>query len=577
MKKRWLCLLFALLLVLSACGPGNETPDTTKSPTASTNGTFTDPTGDLPSDSTTIPSTRPPVETPTNPPVDYPTVPPSEPPVDYPTTPPSEPPIDPPKDPPTDNTCKQHADQDNNGVCDLCYKSVLVFFDFYTINDLHGKLADADTHIGVDELTTFLRNARKNDEHAIFLSSGDMWQGSPESNLTNGLIITDWMNDLGFTAMTLGNHEFDWGEDAIKLNAQAAKFPLLAINVYDRDTNKRVEYCQSSVVVEGDGLQIGIIGAIGDCYSSIASDKSAGVYFKTGKDLTDLIKAEADRLRQQGVDYIIYSIHDGYGSSSSGTATSVNGSALSSYYDVSLSNGYVDLVFEGHTHQGYRLVDQYGVYHLQNRGDNKGGISHVEISINIIDYSSKVRVAELVSTSKYQNMEDDPIVQQLMDKYKDQISKANQVVGYNSLYRNRDVMRQFAADVYYRAGLEAWGDKYDIVLGGGFMSIRAPGYLAAGQVTYGDLQALFPFDNDLVLCSVKGRDLLSKFIQTSNDNYFISGYDDRNIDRNATYYIVVDTYSAYYAPNRLTVVEEYEKGIYARDLLAEFIEAGGLA
>lgn len=554
MKNRWLCLVLALVLLLSGCMSDSVTPASTTAPTVDTS---TVPTVVSPSDPTTEPTIIPPVNTPTDPTED--------------------PPVDPPVDPPADNTCKQHADDDNNGVCDLCFKSVFIFFDFYSINDLHGKLADADTHIGVDELTTYLKNARKNDENAFFLSAGDMWQGSPESNLTNGLIITDWMNELGFTAMTLGNHEFDWGEDAIKLNAEAAEFPLLAINVFDRDTNERVEYCQASVVVEGDGLQIGIIGAIGDCYSSIASDKSAGVYFKTGRDLTALVKAESERLRQQGVDYIIYSIHDGYGSSSSGTATSVNGSNLSSYYDVSLSNGYVDLVFEGHTHQGYQLIDEYGVYHLQNRGDNKGGISHVEISINTVNNSSKIRVAELVSVSKYQNLEDDPIVQQLMDKYEDQISKADEVIGYNSVYRNRNVMRQYAADVYYRAGLEAWGDKYDIVLGGGFMSIRAPGYLSVGEVTYGDLQALFPFDNDLVLCSVKGKDLLSKFIQTSNDNYFISGYDNRTIDRNATYYIVVDTYSAYYAPNRLTVVEEYEKGIYARDLLADFIEAGGLA
>jgi 2',3'-cyclic-nucleotide 2'-phosphodiesterase (5'-nucleotidase family) len=164
-----------------------------------------------------------------------------------------------------------------------------------------------------------------------------------------------------------------------------------------------------------------------------------------------------------------------------------------------------------------------------------------------------------------------------LNKYEDQISKAGQVVGYNAAYRGRDVMRQYVADLYYKAGVEAWGDKYDIVLGGGFMSIRAPGYLTAGEVTYGDLQALFPFDNDLVLCSVKGRDLLNKFINTSNDNYFICCGDYGTIDYNATYYIVVDTYSAYYAPNRLTVVEEYEKGIYARDLLAEFIEAGGLS
>ena len=289
MKNRWLCLVLALVLLLSGCMSDSVTPASTTAPTVDTS---TVPTVVSPSDPTTEPTIIPPVNTPTDPTED--------------------PPVDPPVDPPADNTCKQHADDDNNGVCDLCFKSVFIFFDFYSINDLHGKLADADTHIGVDELTTYLKNARKNDENAFFLSAGDMWQGSPESNLTNGLIITDWMNELGFTAMTLGNHEFDWGEDAIKLNAEAAEFPLLAINVFDRDTNERVEYCQASVVVEGDGLQIGIIGAIGDCYSSIASDKSAGVYFKTGRDLTALVKAESERLRQQGVDYIIYSIHDGY-------------------------------------------------------------------------------------------------------------------------------------------------------------------------------------------------------------------------------------------------------------------------
>ena len=567
MKYRWICLILAFVLALTGCVSATEPTETIglmkPSPSTPTNGLVIEPSTEPSAGCPTDPTIAPPVSQPTDPTV---------PPVELPT----DPPVDPPKDPSdSDNTCQQHVDQDDNGVCDLCYKSVFVYFDFYSINDLHGKLADADSHIGVDELTTFLKDQRQKDENAIFLSAGDMWQGSSESNLTNGLIITDWMNELGFTSMTLGNHEFDWGEDAIILNAKAAQFPLLAINIYDRDTNQRVEYCQSSVVVEGDGIQIGIIGAIGDCYSSIAVDKCEGVYFKTGRELTELVKAESERLRSQGVDYIVYSLHDGYGSTHSGSVTSVQGSALSSYYDTSLSNGYVDLVFEGHTHQGYRLMDEYGVYHLQNRGDNKGGISHVEISINTADYSSKVRVAELITTSKYQSMEDDPIVQYLMDKYEDQISEANNVVGYNSVYRNRDVMRQYVADVYYRAGLATWGDRYDITLGGGFVSIRAPGYLSVGQVTYGDLQALFPFDNDLVLCSVKGSDLLNKFIQTSNDNYFISG-EYENIDRSKTYYIVVDTYSAYYAPNRLTVVEEYEKGIYARDLLADFIEAGGL-
>lgn len=477
----------------------------------------------------------------------------------------------------TAQTCQQHVDDNSDKLCDICKDSILVVFDFYSINDLHGKLADADSHPGVDELTTYLKNARQQDQHAIFLSAGDMWQGSSESNMTNGLIITEWMNELDFTAMTLGNHEYDWGKDAIVENAEAAEFPFLAINIFDRETDERVSYCEPSVVVEGGGVQIGIIGAIGDCYSSIAVDKCADVYFKTGRQLTELVKAESDRLRAQGVDYIVYSIHDGYGSTYTGSVKSVTANQLSSYYDVSLSRGYVDLVFEGHTHQGYRLLDEHGVYHLQNRGDNKGGISHVEIVINSVTNEASVREAELVSTSKYQNLDDDPVVKELLDKYEEQISSAMRVVGYNSSYRSGDYMRQLVADLYYQAGLEKWGDEYDIVLGGGFVSVRSPGKLYAGDVTYGDLQSLFPFDNELTLCSVKGSTLISKFLETDNSNYFICCGDYGTIDRNATYYIVVDTYSAYYAPNRLTVVEEYGDGIFARDLLADYIENGGLS
>lgn len=473
--------------------------------------------------------------------------------------------------------CRQHTDADANGVCDTCYSSVFVYFDFYSINDLHGKLADADTHPGVDELTTYLKNARENDENAIFLSAGDMWQGSSESNMTNGLIMTEWMNELGFTAMTMGNHEYDWGEEYIEGNYEIAEFPFLAINIYDRDTNALVDYCSPSVVVEGDGLQIGIIGAIGDCYSSIAVDKCRDVYFKTGKELTALVKAEADRLRGQGVDFIVYTLHDGYGTTRSGAITPVTANQISSYYDTSLSDGYVDLVFEGHTHQGYRLQDEHGVYHLQNRGDNKGGISHVEVAINTAANTSSVRVAELVSTNKYTSLPDDPIVEELLEKYEDEISYAERVVGYNRTRRNGDAMRQLVADLYYEAGVEKWGDEYDIVLGGGFVSIRSPGYLAAGDVTYANLQSLFPFDNELTLCSVKGRELLSKFLETDHSDYFICVEDPGEIDRNATYYIVVDTYSAYYAPNKLTVVEEYGEEIYARDLLEDYIADGGLS
>ena len=488
-----------------------------------------------------------------------------------------ETPTEKPTDAPIDRDA--HTDEDNDGSCDDCGISVIITFDFYALNDLHGKFDDTDSQGGVDELSTYLANAYNTDDNVILLSSGDMWQGSFESNSTKGLIITDWMNELDFVSMTLGNHEYDWGEESIKANVALAEFPFLAINIYERDTNERVDYVKSSVLVERGGMKIGIIGAIGDCYSSISGDKVEEVYFKTGAALTELVKAESEKLRAEGADYIVYSIHGGFGSNSS--ASMVQTSSLRGYYDASLSrDGYVDLVFEGHTHRSYAFEDEYGVPHLQNGGDNSG-ISHVEVRLNFANGYDRVSVSEIIKPSRYANLEDHPIVDELLQKYADQVDAGKQVLGQNSRLRNSTELKGLVADLYYDAGIERWGEKYDIALGGGFISVRSPYDLAAGEVKYSDLNSLLPFDNQLVLCSISGRDLKNKFFETNNSNYYIA-YGDygasirNNIDYNATYYIITDTYCSSYAYNNLTVVEYYDAGVYARDLIADYVRAGGL-
>ncbi len=476
--------------------------------------------------------------------------------------------------------CTKHTDRDDNGACDTCAASVLERVVLFSVNDLHGKVADGDTHPGVDELTTYLKQQKDHHAHTVLLSAGDMWQGSAESNLTQGKLTTEWMNELDFSAMTLGNHEFDWGEDPIQVNDALAEFPFLAINIYQRDTDTLADYCQPSVLVDLGDVQLGIIGAMGDCYSSISADKTRDIYFKTGQELTSLVKAESLHLRSQGADCIVYVLHDGYGQSKPASGAEVSGRDLASYYDTSLSMGYVDLVFEGHTHQRYLLEDEYGVYHLQNGGDNRG-ISRATALVNTANGKVEVVDPQLIATGQYAQMEDDPIVDRLLDQYAQEIEPGTQVLGTCAKQQSRDALRQLVADLYYQTGLKKWGADYDIVLGGGFISVRSPGYLSAGDVTYADLQGLFPFDNQLVLCSIQGRDLWSKFFATSNSNYFIS-YGDYgkqvrdSIDMDKTYYVVTDTYSSLYAPNNLTEVARYAEDVFARDLLADYVKAGGL-
>jgi 2',3'-cyclic-nucleotide 2'-phosphodiesterase (5'-nucleotidase family) len=130
---------------------------------------------------------------------------------------------------------------------------------------------------------------------------------------------------------------------------------------------------------------------------------------------------------------------------------------------------------------------------------------------------------------------------------------------YNDTFRTTSTLRQLSANLYLESGLKKWQDTYDIVLGGGYTSCRAGG-LEIGEVTYADIQTRFPFDNDIYLCSIPGSTLKSRFINTTNSDYYIalSSYGESikdKISSSKTYYIISDTYNIDYAANKLTKIE----------------------
>lgn len=462
-----------------------------------------------------------------------------------------------------------HIDKNNDEVCDKCSQNVVVTFNLFAINDLHGMYCDTDTQPGVDELTTYLKDYQAN-SNTIVLSSGDMWQGSTESNNTKGKLATEWLNYIDCASMTLGNHEFDWSTEKIKSNAQLANFPFLAINVYDRTTNKRVDYCDSSVVVEFGDAKIGIIGAIGDCYSSISASMCSDVKFLVGDELTTLVKEEANKLRAQGVDYVVYSLH------------AAKSDKEPNWYDTSLSNGYVDIVFEGHTHQSYSYADSYGVYHIQGGGYNKG-ISSATIRLNFANQKSEYATGgtpKVIYNSTYSAYKSDPIVNNLVEKYKNEIGNPDEVVATLTSAVSQETIEDKIADLYCEKGFAAWGDKYDIVLGGGFVRTRAPYSLSKGAVTVSDIQTLLPFENKIVLCSLNGTEINNKFINTSNVDYHVSytAYgltvkDNVLYNSKKTYYIVTDTYTSDY--HHLNVVATLSDNVFAYTLLCDYLRNGG--
>ena len=467
-----------------------------------------------------------------------------------------------------------HTDVNSDGKCDKCGVSVKVELSFYAVNDLHGKFMDTDTQPGVDEFTTYMKNLYADDEREeILLSSGDMWQGTVESSTNKGRLLTDWMNELGFVSMTLGNHEYDWGSAVLKPNSVQAKFPFLAINV--TYNGKATDYCQASTTVERDGVKVGIIGAIGDCLSSISGDFTPGLDFATGSKLTALVKAESKRLREdENCDFIVYSIHDGgTGFSTSGINSVTNKDMV--YYDTALSNGYVDLVFEAHTHQRYILKDEYGVYHMQGGSENSY-VSCAEVSLNKITGECKVN-PKLISKNIYasSSIEGDPVVEEIFNKYFPDSNPYTTVIGTNATRKQSEDILSQLAKLYFQKGVNEWGSQYDIVLGGGYLNTRNPYRIDAGNVTYADIFSVLPFDNEIVLGKVSGTDL-KRLLGRSNYTLHTT-VKSAEITDGKDYYIVVDSYTSTYKSNNITEVKRLGSGTYPRDLLAEYIKAGGWA
>ena len=61
----------------------------------------------------------------------------------------------------------KHEDENSDKYCDICGISVVTTFDFYAINDLHGKFVNSSNTVGVEGLTTYLKKSAAADDNPI--------------------------------------------------------------------------------------------------------------------------------------------------------------------------------------------------------------------------------------------------------------------------------------------------------------------------------------------------------------------------------------------------------------------------
>lgn len=193
------------------------------------------------------------------------------------------------------------------------------------VNDFHG-FAEPFRPLGSHEMlggASYLASAvgrLRHESPSLLLSAGDMIQGNPWASLSRGESVVALMNAMKFDAMTVGNHEFDFGQDVLRKRIAEARFAVLSANLIGLETIKPY------VVKNVGGVKVGILGVIAEDTPVLTHPANVmGLTFGTVRDavqkyLPDVRKKsdivivlshigyEADRLlaeQVKGIDFII--------------------------------------------------------------------------------------------------------------------------------------------------------------------------------------------------------------------------------------------------------------------------------
>ena len=109
-------------------------------------------------------------------------------------------------------------------------------------------------------LIKYVRAMNSKDRATLLLDAGDFFQGRPVGTVTQGRAVIEYMNAVGYDAMTLGNHEFDIMQPELEETLEMANFPILSCNVIDTRTGEIPWYAFPYTIVNRMGLRIGILG-----------------------------------------------------------------------------------------------------------------------------------------------------------------------------------------------------------------------------------------------------------------------------------------------------------------------------
>ena len=401
----------------------------------------------------------------------------------------------------------------------LCVVTLISFMPLAAMAEKNGEdiviLYENDVHCAVEgysKLAAMKKELEEGYENVGVVSVGDYVQGSSLGVVSQGEYIVNLMNLVGYDAVTLGNHEFDYRLPRLEELVGMMNTKPVCCN-FQKLGEESSYFLPYSIVSYGD-VDIAYIGittpsTISSSFpSQFKDEKGEYLYTFNVNNLYDIVQENIDKAKAGGADYIVALSHIGY--AEEGDWEDIT--------DLIGNTEGLDVVLDGHSHsviENMIVADEAGNdVVLSSTGTKFQHIGKLTISGDNI-------TTELIATENYDKTDNevDEYIKKINEEYallgdrKVAVSNVDLITHDNDgnrLVRNSETnLGDLCADAFRIVT----GADIGFANGGG---IRAD--IKAGDVTFNDVLSVFPFNNQVVVAEVSGQ-VIKDLLETAVKSY----------------------------------------------------------
>lgn len=379
---------------------------------------------------------------------------------------------------------------------------------------------DNDVHCGVEGYAKMagLRDDVADTAYVAMVSCGDYLQGGTVGAISHGQYVADVMKHMHYDAVTLGNHEFDYYVPRMKELLAEIGAPVVCANFYDMDGN--CVFAPYTIKTFGN-KRVAFVGAV---TPTTRYTEEYSFFDKNGKQLYELrekdcyavVQNAVDAARKEGADYVIVIAHLG---------EDVNDLNVDSRGLIRATTG-IDALLDGHTHN---VIPSETVMNRDNKPviTSQTGTKFEDIGKLVIMPDGRI-TTQLISPKQltHENTE----VRHATDSV---LAIAHSLIN-RPICKSDVTLRILEDDGRQAVRLRETNagdivtDAYRIMTGADFAITNGGGIrseVKAGNLTYGDIVSLLPYDNYVSIVDITGQNLydllcsVTRFIPVENGDF----------------------------------------------------------